>query len=442
MLLSANPTLRAAVTAIGVLRAGLVLVPANPGSTERELRHVIKATLPSACVADTRDATKALCDLDDSMIAVGATATSARTTDSGLDGAKPADVAIILFTSGTTGSPKGAAHTYASLAANCEALRVAWHWNEDDRLVHSLPIFHAHGLCVGLLGSLYAGGSVVLLPRFAVSPVLEAITAHKATMFFGVPTMYHRLASCGRAGELRSLRLAVSGSAALPATLHHSLATDFGVSVLERYGTTETLMALSNPYAGERRAGTVGLPLPGVEVRIEGAKGPGGELLVRSPACFEGYWGDEKATAAAVQDGWYRTGDLATVDSEGYYRILGRTTELVISGGFNVYPAEVEDVLARHPGVAEVAVTGTPSEEWGEVVTAWIVPAAPPAATRPQLATPPLGGEDQGALAESVKAYAAEQLAPYKRPRIVHIVPSLPRNILGKVVRNQLFTNG
>jgi acyl-CoA synthetase (AMP-forming)/AMP-acid ligase II len=238
--------------------------------------------------------------------------------------------------------------------------------------------------------------------------------------------MYHRLQQSGRAAELAMLRLAVSGSAGLPAQLHESIAAVSGTSILERYGTTETLMSLSNPYEGDRRAGTVGIPLPGVEIRLAGNAGASGELLVRGPSLFSGYFGLPEATAEAFDDGWYRTGDIASVDKDGYVTILGRMKELVISGGFNVYPAEVERVLAEHPGVEEVAVTGTPSQEWGEVVTAWIVPAGVP---EPDLAT-------------AVSEFGAERLAPYKRPRIIHLVEALPRNPLGKVLKHQLGAPG
>jgi malonyl-CoA/methylmalonyl-CoA synthetase len=367
--------------------------------------------------------------------------------EAGLDAGEPSDTALIMFTSGTTGNPKGAVHSHASLLANVEALRGAWRWTPDDHLVHALPMFHAHGLCVALFGTLHAGASAVLLPRFGAAEVLDACDRFRATMFFGVPTMYHRIEASGRVAELASLRLAVSGSAALPASLHNAIAAGSGMSILERYGTTETLMSVSNPYEGERRAGTVGFPLPGVEIRlaptqvldgvrgVDGAPGydgdvcdpgdPGaaGELLVRGPSLFAGYFGRPEATEAAFTDGWYRTGDVASVSADGYVRILGRTKELVISGGFNVYPAEVEEVLGEHPAVAEVAVTGTPSDEWGEVVTAWVVPAA---------------GAGDLDLVRSVTEFGAERLAPYKRPRIVRIVPSLPRNALGKVVRHQL----
>jgi acyl-CoA synthetase (AMP-forming)/AMP-acid ligase II len=443
VLWSPDEPVGAAIAAVAVLRAGLVLVPVNPGLTAPELRHVISEAQPAASLIDDAALAHSVAEIDPKLVAVAAGAAGARGSSrpeaGGLDAARPSDPALILFTSGTTGKPKGAAHTHASLLANAESLRQAWRWEPDDRLVHALPLFHAHGLCVGLFGTLHVGGSAVLLPRFGVEDVLGAPERFGASMFFGVPTMYHRLAESGRAAELGALRLAVSGSAALPAALHRAIAAASGAAILERYGTTETLMSLSNPWKGERRAGTVGLPLPGVEIRLAapeltdgadagsqtgtGASSAGaGELLVRSPSVFSGYFGRPEATAEAFADGWYRTGDVAAVAPDGYVSILGRTKELVISGGFNVYPAEVEGVIAEHAGVAEVAVTGTPSDEWGEVVTAWIVPAAG-------------AGE---ALVEAVSEFAAQRLAPYKRPRIIRIVETLPRNALGKVVKHRL----
>jgi malonyl-CoA/methylmalonyl-CoA synthetase len=334
-----------------------------------------------------------------------------------LDEAAADDVALIAYTSGTTGAPKGAVLTHGNLLANSESVALTWRWSAQDRLVHALPIFHGHGLCVALYTSLLVGSSVVLVPRFDVDAVLDAAREHRATLFFGVPTMYHRLAASSRAGELARLRLAVSGSAPLSAELHGAVARVAHTRVLERYGMTETLMTLSNPYEGERRPGTVGFPFPGVEARVEADGG----LFVRGPTVFSGYWERPAATAQSfADDGWFCTGDLGVVE-DGYVRLLGRSTDLIISGGYNVYPAEVEDVLLGHPSVAEVAVAGVPSEEWGEVVSAWVVLDG---------ASPP----DVDALL----AYAAPRLAPYKRPRRVHFVDSLPRNSMGKVRRSEL----
>jgi malonyl-CoA/methylmalonyl-CoA synthetase len=308
--------------------------------------------------------------------------------------------------------------THSNVLASCEALRLAWRWTETDRLVLALPLFHMHGLGVGLHGTLLCGASAVLLPRFDPDAVLDAASEHDATLFFGVPTMYARLAPSARVAELARLRLCVSGSAPLPAALHDALGARAGIRVLERYGMTETVMNVSNPYDGERRAGTVGFALPGVEVCLAETTS---EILLRGPNVFPGYWGREEATRDAfTADRWFRTGDIGARDPEGYLRIVGRAKELIISGGYNVYPREVEDVLLEHPSVAEVAVVGEPSDEWGEVVVAVVVPAT---ATK-----------DPDALL----AFAAEQLAPYKRPRQVRYVGALPRNALGKVVRSEL----
>jgi malonyl-CoA/methylmalonyl-CoA synthetase len=262
-----------------------------------------------------------------------------------------------------------------------------------------------------LFGTLTAGASAAVFDRFDEAAILRQAPA--STMFFGVPTMYHRLAATGEASVLGVLRLCVSGSAPLAPDLWHQLAGD-GVAVLERYGMTETLLTLSNPLVGERRPGSVGLPLPGVEAALDGVDESGiGELLVRGPSLCSGYWGRDAFAAAD----WFATGDLVSVSDDGYVSIRGRRTELIITGGHNVYPAEVEAVLARHPGVVEVAVVGLPSAEWGETVVAYVV-----------------GDPDPVSLQE----LAAAELAPFKCPRQVRLIDALPRNALGKVVRSEL----
>jgi len=428
VLWSTASSLPAVVVHIAALRAGLVVVPVNSAYTERELAHVVGDVRPTAAVVDDRTRAAVVSraaaggivvltpDLEVIEGAVPGAGAAGGERAAVLDGAKPDDVAIIAYTSGTTGAPKGAVHTHASVLANSESIARTWRWDAQDRLVHALPIFHGHGLCVALYTSLLVGSSVVLMPRFDTDAVLDASAAHGATMFFGVPTMLHRLAASRRVGELRRLRLVVSGSAPLSAELHRSIAASAGTQVLERYGMTETLMTLSNPYDGERRPGTVGFPFPGVEARVE----DDGALMVRGPTVFSGYWERPAATAACFVDGWFATGDLGVVE-DGYVRLQGRSTDLIISGGYNVYPAEVEDVLLGFPSVAEVAVTGTPSEEWGEVVCAWVVSDG---VSRPDV--------------DSLLAYAAQHLAPYKRPRQVRFVDSLPRNSMGKVRRTEL----
>ena len=418
-----TPSSVAALAAhVGAWRAGLVVVPANTAYSERELAHIVADVGAVAAIVDRPDQAEWVRRAAPGAVVVTGPGLDLPDGDAGtLDTAGPDDPALICFTSGTTGVPKGAVLRHRNLLAATASVTSAWRWTAEDRLVHCLPIFHAHGLAVGAYGTMLAGASAVLLPGFDPAAVAAAAEDHRATLYFGVPTMYHRLVGSGQLGRLGSLRLCVSGSAPLSRELHRQVHSATGIVVLERYGMTETLMNVSNPYDGERRAGTVGFPLPGVEVRLWAD----GEIGVRGPNVFDGYWRRPRANDEAFEpagDGgapWFRTGDLGE-ESDGYLTIRGRSKELIISGGFNVYPSEVEDVLATHPEVAEVAVTGTPSEEWGEVVTAWIVPdgAAP--------------------SAEELAEFTASTLAPYKRPRLVRVVEDLPRNALGKVVRSQL----
>jgi malonyl-CoA/methylmalonyl-CoA synthetase len=419
MLFSAEASLELVIAHVAALRSGIVVVPANTAYREREVAHIVSDARPMAALVDDPDRAgwvKAAAEPE--ILLLGPDVDLPDREPVVLDAAAPDAPALIGYTSGTTGSPKGAVLTHANLLAGSEAVALAWRWTASDRLVLALPLFHVHGLCVGLHGTLLAGASAVLLPRFDVDAVLDAASDHEASLFFGVPTMYHRFAQSPRVGELARLRLCVSGSAALPAELHRTIAEHGRQHVLERYGMTETLMNVSNPYDGERRAGSVGFPLPGVELRL--ANGDEGEILLRGPNVFAGYWERPRATTESFVDGWFRTGDLGGFDSDGYLRILGRSKELIISGGLNVYPREVEDVLLAHPRVAEVAVVGTPSGEWGELVTAFVVPTA-------DEVTP-----------EELEAFAAERLAPFKRPRLLHFVDSLPRNALGKVVKHEL----
>jgi malonyl-CoA/methylmalonyl-CoA synthetase len=426
---SAGPSLDALSAVLGALRLGAVVVPANPAYTERELTHVAGDVRPAVAVVSRPEQAAWLAGAAGRVLGPdlapldGGPAPVPGGEPDVLDAADPKDPALVVFTSGTTGAPKGAVLTHANLLAGLRALELAWRWTPADRLVLALPLFHVHGLCAGLMGTLTVGASAVVLDRFSPQGVLDAARDEHATMFFGVPTMYHRLVAEDRVAELGRLRLCVSGSAALPAALWAELRDRAGVEILERYGMSETVLTVSNPYEGERRPGTVGLPLPGVQVRLGEPGSPEvdeGQLFVRGPSVFAGYWERPEATAASFRDGWFATGDVMARDAQGYLSVRGRRSDLVISGGFNVYPAEVEDVLLAHPAVAEVAVTGEESEEWGETVVAWVVPA-----TRPL-------------PVESIEALAAERLAPYKRPRRYREVDALPRNALGKVQRNLL----
>jgi malonyl-CoA/methylmalonyl-CoA synthetase len=412
-LLGAAASLRMVVAYVAAQRLGLVVVPLNTAMTQSEAEYIIEDTRPVAAFVDDPERAAWMHRL---AVVCGPETPLTGNAPPVLDQTTRDDLALVAYTSGTTGAPKGAMLSSGNLLASAEALRVAWRWSSDDKLVLVLPLFHIHGLGVGLNGTLVAGASAILQPKFGVESVLDAIAAHDATLFFGVPTMYVRLAASIRAPELARLRLAVSGSAPLPADLHVKLSELTGKRIIERYGMTETVITVSHPYDGDRRAGSVGLPLPGVELQLEET----GELLVRGPSVFSGYWNRSEATADSfTDDGWFRTGDLGEFDPDGYLRIVGRSKELIITGGYNVYPREVEDVLRRHAHVEDVAVAGLPSDEWGETVCAWIVPR----------------GEID---AEEIIAFASRYLAAYKCPRVIKVVDELPRNSLGKVLKHAL----
>jgi malonyl-CoA/methylmalonyl-CoA synthetase len=417
LLVSGTASVDLAVAHVAALRLGLVVVPVNTAFGAAEIGAVAGAADPALAV------------LDDPRRLPGVRSTGVAVDLPGgpapdLDVAGPDDTALLVFTSGTTGTPKGVPLSHGNLLATSAAIEVAWRWTPGDRLLLALPLFHVHGLGVGLHGTLLAGASAVILPRFGVDFVLDTIAASRATLMFGVPTMWVRLAASHRVAQLGALRLCVSGSAPLDPSTFAALEAGIGSPVIERYGMTETGMLVSNPHDGDRRAGSVGLALPGVDVRLEGREGagePAGEILVRGPNVFTGYIGGAGADAFTA-DGWFRTGDLGRADPDGYLRIVGRAKELIITGGFNVYPRDVEEVLRDHPAVADVAVVGVPDPEWGERVVACVVASdttAAPAAT-------------------ALLAWAAERLAPYKRPREIRFVDELPRNALGKVVRAAL----
>jgi malonyl-CoA/methylmalonyl-CoA synthetase len=335
------------------------------------------------------------------------------------------DLAMLLYTSGTTGRSKGAMISHDNILATVTGLLAAWAWEADDVLLLTLPLFHTHGLVVGLCTALAAGATVALRRRFEASAVSAELARGEATLFFGVPTMYVRLVEelrrSGAPAALRGMRLFCSGSAPLAPETFAAFRELTNHAILERYGMTETGMNLSNPYAGERRPGTVGTPLPGVSARIDA----GGELLVRGSNVFSGYWrAPEKTAESFVHDElgrrWFRTGDLAARDAEtGAFTLLGRRTELILSGGFNVYPREIEEVLEAFPGVKEAAVVGRPHSEWGEVPMAFLVTDNP---------------IDEAALIDFCK----ERIAGFKVPRMFRVVDSLPRNALGKVQKHLL----
>ena len=428
----ATPALETAVAVVAALEAGVAAVPLNPRSGEKELGHILSDCAPTVVLAAARDELPgALGDLERIDVDVRGAAPLPAAH------ASPEDPAPIVYTSGTTGPPKGAVIPRRAVTHTLDALADAWQWTGEDVLVHGLPLFHVHGLVLGILGPLRRGGSVRHLGRFGTEGVARELN-EGATMMFGVPTMYHRVAQAlpedpGLAQALGKARLLVSGSAALPVHDHERITAATGQRVVERYGMTETLMNTSVRADGEARAGTVGVPLPGVELRLVEEDGTPitsydgetvGEIQVRGPNLFTEYLNRPDATAAAfTADGWFRTGDMAVRDPDGYVRIVGRkATDLIKSGGYKIGAGEIENALLEHPGVREAAVTGEPDADLGERIVAWIVPADPGG---------PPGLEE---LAEHV----ASRLAPHKRPRVVHHLSSLPRNDMGKIMKRSL----
>ncbi|WP_338898431.1 acyl-CoA synthetase [Streptomyces sp. TG1A-60] len=433
----ATPTLETAVAVVAALRAGVPAVPLNPRSGEKELGHILSDSAPSLVLTAPGDELP-LPVRRPERIEVGVDGTAH--ADPGERPGAGEDPALVVYTSGTTGPPKGAVIPRRAVASTLDALADAWRWTGDDVLVHALPLFHVHGLVLGVLGPLRRGGSVRHLGRFSTDGVARELN-HGATMLFGVPTMYHRIAEAlpadaELAKALGRARLLVSGSAALPVHDHERIAAATGRRVTERYGMTETLMNTSVRADGEPRAGTVGVPLPGVELRLVEDDGTPltardgesvGEIQVRGPNLFTEYLNRPDATAAAfTADGWFRTGDMAVRDPDGYVRIVGRkATDLIKSGGYKIGAGEIENALLEHPGVREAAVTGAPDPDLGERVVAWIVPADPQ--------SPP--------TADELASHVADRLAPHKRPRTVHHLSSLPRNDMGKIMKRALKTD-
>jgi malonyl-CoA/methylmalonyl-CoA synthetase len=341
---------------------------------------------------------------------------------------EPEDLAALLYTSGTTGRSKGAMLSHANLLSNAGVLVREWRFSSDDVLLHALPVFHTHGLFVATNVALLAGCPMIFLPKFDTSQVLSLLP--QATAMMGVPTFYTRLLQePGLTRDaVRNIRLFVSGSAPLLAETHRDWQARTGHRILERYGMTETNMNTSNPYDGDRRPGTVGLPLPGIEVRVCDGRGrdlpPGqtGVIEVRGPNVFQGYWGmPEKTKEDLRPDGFFITGDLGVMAADGYLTIVGRAKDLIISGGFNVYPKEVEEAIDALPGVVESAVIGVPHPDFGEGVVAVVVP-QPGAELTP----------------EGIVAAIAPGLAKFKQPKRVVLVPDLPRNTMGKVQKAEL----
>lgn len=422
---------------LACLAGGFVFQPISTAYQEGELSHLLADAEPALVIGRPERAERIAAFARVQVLTLGADgegtllkAAAAVTPVEAICDRAAGDLAALLYSSGTTGKPKGAMLTHGNLASNGEALVRAWGFTSSDRLLHALPLFHAHGLFVGVSCALLSGATMRFLPRFEASTVLRHLP--EATVFMGVPTYYTRLlAEPGFGAQAyRSVRLFVSGSAPLlPETFTRFRAVT-GHAILERYGMTETLMNSSNPLAGERVAGSVGLPLPGVAMRIAGAGDRPlgddeiGEIQVKGPNVCRGYWLNPETTAESfTADGWFRTGDLGRRDGRGYYVIVGRAKDLIISGGLNVYPKEVEDCIDSLDGVAESAVVGMPDPDFGEVVAAVVV------RKRPEADLP-----DEAAVIRHVK----ERLANFKVPKRVRFVPELPRSAMGKVEKAAL----
>ncbi len=404
----AEPTLETCVAVTAALAAGIELVPLNPKLGSAELSHVLEDSTPDVIVGGPHGSVS---------VDVGRRGHLPRA------GGDDEATALIVYTSGTTGPPKGALLSRRALDANLDALAGAWEWTADDTLAHALPLFHVHGLVLGLLGPLRLGGALHHLGRFDPAALAAALSAG-ATMAFGVPTMYHRLAEAATGGDtsiapgLRSARLLVSGSAPLPAPDFAAIEELSGQRIAERYGLTETLIVTAVGAGDERRPGCVGRPLPGVELELIDIGEDLGEVAVRGPTLFSGYL---NRPGALEVDGWFMTGDVAAREPDGQLRIVGRRSQdLIKTAGYKVGAGEVEVALLDHPGVAEAAVTGEADADLGQRIVAWVVPRA--------------DAPDPAELADHVAAL----LAPHKRPREIRLLDELPRNAMGKVVKSRL----
>ena len=424
---------------LACLRTGALFLPLNTAYTTAELDYFLGDAEPrvAVCAPAVEAALRPVADAKGiTLLTLGGAVSGTlvdRAAEAPEDFATVArradDLAAILYTSGTTGRSKGAMLSHDNLLSNADALVETWRFTSSDTLLHALPIFHAHGLFVAINVLLRVGGRMIFLPRFDVDTVLAQLP--RATTMMGVPTFYGRLLGDARFNRevTRHMRLFVSGSAPLLAETHRAFEARTGHRILERYGMSETTMSTSNPYDGERRAGTVGLPLPGVESRIvdaeSGIEVPQGEigiLEVRGPNVFKGYWRMPDKTAEEFrEDGFFVTGDMAQIDADGYITIVGRAKDLVISGGYNVYPKEVEGEIDGLEGIAESAVIGVPHPDFGEGVVAVVV-------------------RESGSKLEAkdIQAALQDRLAKFKQPKAIFFMGELPRNTMGKVQKNAL----
>lgn len=410
---------------LACVKLGVIFVPINILYREREMAHILGDAAPRALVTDADLAVNAEIWRPADLSAEAAGLSDSRPAVV-LDGDAPAG---IIYTSGTTGTSKGAVLTHNNFAANAVNLLACWEIRESDRFLLVLPLFHVHGLGNGLHCWLASGCRMRLLERFEHQTAADVFLEFRPTLFFGVPTVYVRLLGFAKdvAREIGGfMRLFVSGSAPLPAQVFEDFEALFGHRILERYGMSETIMNISNPYWGERRAGTIGFPLPGISAKLMSpelepvAQGETGEVYLKGPNIFAGYWGRPEATKDAFVEGWFRTGDLGTVSADGYFTLCGRKSDLIISGGFNIYPREIEEFLQEHNSVAEAAVVARPDKMRGEVPVAYVSLSAP-------------------LEVSELEALCREKLASFKVPREFVVVEKLPRNAMGKLQKNLLL---
>ncbi|HKE21436.1 MAG TPA: AMP-binding protein [Bryobacteraceae bacterium] len=409
---------------LACVKLGVMFVPINILYRDREMGHILRDAEPAAVVSEASFESPVAVWTPAELAAAAGEAAADR-PHVRLDGDTPAG---IIYTSGTTGASKGAVLTHNNFAANGVNLLACWQITAQDRFLLALPLFHIHGLGNGLHCWLMSGCLMRLEERFDHQTAAATFLDFRPTLFFGVPTIYVRMLDLPEndAREIgRNMRLFVSGSAPLAAQVLEDFRARFGHTILERYGMSETFMTLGNPYTGARRAGSVGLPLPGVSARLLNADfepvadGETGELFVKGPTIFSGYWRRDDATRTALVDNYFRTGDLATRSADGYYTLCGRKSDLIISGGFNIYPREIEEFLQEQPEVSEAAVVGRTDRLRGEVPVAYIVARAP------------VDGE-------TLAARCREKLASFKVPRAFVEVERLPRNAMGKVQKHLL----
>ena len=435
---------------LACLRSGMVFLPLNTGYQSEELRYFFNDAKPGLVVCDP-SASGWIAPLAKSSGCHHVETLGGAISGSLLEKATPFPddfptiacgpdaLAAILYTSGTTGRSKGAMLTHANLASNALVLHHAWRWQKSDVLIHALPIFHVHGLFVAIHGALWAGAQMVWMSKFDASAVVKECA--RATVLMGVPTFYVRLVESGllTAERVKTMRLFISGSAPLLAETHQAFTQLTGQAILERYGMSETIMLTSNPYKGNRRAGTVGFALPSVEVRLvddqetpikrmPGEESAIGGVQVRGPNVFVGYWNmPEKTKEEFAQGGWFKTGDMGQFAADGYLVLVGRSKDLIISGGYNVYPKEIELLLDDQPEVYESAVIGLSHPDFGEAVAAVVVPDPPEAASR-------MGPDDETKLLARLRS----MIAGFKLPKRLFFLPELPRNAMGKVQKNVL----